>query len=152
MTPTQRLGAELSDLVVAVYALVTEYEEGTLLDQRVREVKASANAIILRAEAIQANRAKIPSMQGTFLVTDRFTKEVFVIEGPAGAEVFYVDAELAIRSHVIGPDGCWYPGFLVKQIDDWMLDELKVALRRKCPNAQKLQHVKTGDTFFLYAV
>jgi hypothetical protein len=50
-------GAVMSDLVAGVHALVTENEKGELLTQRVKELKASANALIRWVEEIQKERS-----------------------------------------------------------------------------------------------
>lgn len=46
----------MSDLVAGVHALVTENEQGIALDQRVREIHATAKAIMMYATRIATTR------------------------------------------------------------------------------------------------
>lgn len=52
----QQMGAILSDLVAGVYALITENETGELLNQRLRELKASCDSLMMHAERIAKER------------------------------------------------------------------------------------------------
>ena len=56
MDHTSSIGASMSDLVVDVHALVTEKETGTLLRQRVLQLRATAHAIVHHAEMIAKAR------------------------------------------------------------------------------------------------
>ena len=52
------MGACMSDLVADVFALVTENETGSMLDQRLLNVRASAHSIIHWAEEF-AGKSKL---------------------------------------------------------------------------------------------
>lgn len=53
---TAQLGACVSDLVASVHALVTEGETGQLLKQRLAEIEATCDAIILRSQHLADER------------------------------------------------------------------------------------------------
>jgi hypothetical protein len=54
-----QIGATMSDMVAMVHGLVTEDEKGEMLKQRIIDIRATANSIILRAEAIAKERSNV---------------------------------------------------------------------------------------------